>query len=584
MSDIIVPEDGDRLPWSMTIGELLDRAVFRDPDKPYLFYRDQRVTYREVLEFSAKAASSFQTMGVGHGDRVCLFLPNGPEFLYIWMGLSRLGAICVPINTAYKHTEMAYILNNAEAKALVTHHTLMDVAGQSATECPSLQDKLVVTVEASSYSERSKESVQPMTFQGWTDFWELLEDGSPSPPLDAVNPAEPGLVQPKDISMLVYTSGTTGNPKGVMITHEMYVAAGQGFACWTGASSGDRFFTCLPYFHANAQYYSTMGSLAVGASLVLADRFSASRFWDQVRQSGATVVNFIGMMMPVLLKQPPSEGDGDNSVRLFYGSPALDPEVLAEFEERFGANVLIGFALTECCYGTIEPQGQPHRRGSAGQARWHPDPRFQNDLRITDGGVPLPPGKAGEITLRSPAVMPGYWRDPERTGEALRDGWLYTGDLASMDEDGYLYFVDRKKDVVRRRGENISSQEVEGVIKEHPAVLDCAVVAVPSELGEEEVKAYVVPRAVPVPSSLGRAAGATGGEGQGDTAPLKPEDVVYWCAERLAYFKVPRYVELREDLPRTPSFRVRKDVLRQEREDLTAGCFDREKAGIRLQR
>ena len=162
--------------------------------------------------------------------------------------------------------------------------------------------------------------------------------------------------------------------------------------------------------------------------------------------------------------------------------------------------------------------------------------------------------------------MPGYWRDEERTREALRDGWLYTGDLGWLDDDGHLYFVDRKKDVVRRRGENISSQEVEDIIKRHPGVRDCAVIAVPSDLGEEEVKAYVVPR--------------PGGESK--NSELTPEDVVYWCAEWLAYFKVPRYLEFRDDLPRTPSFRVRKDMLRQERDDLTVDCFDREKVGIRL--
>jgi crotonobetaine/carnitine-CoA ligase len=368
-----------------------------------------------------------------------------------------------------------------------------------------------------------------------------------------------GQVKPEDVSMLVYTSGTTGNPKGVMITHQMYAAAGQGFAAWTGSTSEDRFFTCLPYYHANSQYYSTMGSLAAGASLVLVDRFSATRFWDQVRDSRATVVNFIGMMMPVLLKQPPTARDRENSVRLFYGSPALAPELLSEFEGRFGARVLIGFGLTETCYGTIERLGEVHRAGSSGKVRWHPDPRFLNQLRIVDGGKEVPAGTVGEITLSNPAVMPGYWRDPARTEEALRDGWLYTGDLGRLDEEGHLYFVDRKKDVVRRRGENISSQEVEDVIKRHPRVLDCAVIAVPSELGEDEVKAYVVPR-----------------------SSLTPEEVVYWCAERLAYFKVPRYVELRQDFPRTPTLRVRKDLLRQEREDLTSGCFDRDQAGIKL--
>ena len=554
MTDIVKPSEPSRLPWSMTLGELVDQAVARDPQKVYLYFQQHQVTYEGLRDMSLRAANMFRGLGVGHGDRVALFLPNGREFLFSWMGLSRLGAVGVPINTAYKAEETGYILNNAEVSVLVSHHTLLEVANKASQQCPSLRHSLVVGDVADTYS-------------GWKGFWQLLNE-APAAPLSSQ-----GKITPQDVSMLVYTSGTTGNPKGVMITHEMYVAAGQGFATWTGATPEDRFFTCLPYFHANAQYYSTMGSLAIGASLVIEDRFSASRFWDQVRGSGATVVNFIGMMMPVLLKQPPVERDSDNTVRLFYGSPAMEPATLEEFEGRFGAEVIIGFALTECCYGTVEPRGQPHRGGSSGRPRWHPDPRFQNELAIMDGrGNTVPPGEAGEITLKSPAVTPGYWRDPERTAEAILDGRLHTGDLGLLDQDGYLYFVDRKKDVVRRRGENISSQEVEAVIKKHPKVLDCAVIAVPSELGEEEVKAYVVPRV-----STQEANDAA----QGD---LTPEEVVYWCADHLASFKVPRYIELRDDLPRTPSLRVRKDQLRQEREDLTAGCFDRERAGIQLKR
>ena len=559
MSGITVPDDTKRPPWSMTLGEMLDKVVSQSPHKVYLCYQNYQVTYEEFLSYTLKAANLFHELGVKHGDRVCTFLPNGREFPFIWMGLARLGAVCVPINTAYKQAEMAYILNDSEAKALVSHHSLMDVAQEAARMCPSLQDSLAV-----------KESGE--AHPGWKDFWTMLREASPATSQAWAD------VKPNDLSMLVYTSGTTGNPKGVMITHEMYVAAGQGFATWTEATPEDRFFTCLPYFHANAQYYSTMGSLAAGASLILEDRFSASRFWDQVRESRATVVNFIGMMMPVLLKQPPGQNDRDNSVRVFYGSPALEPEVLAEFEERFGADVQLGFGMTETCYGTIERLGQPHRRGSSGQPRWHPDSRFRNEMRITgNDGSHLPHGQVGEITIRNPAVMPGYWRNPERTRESLKDGWLHTGDLGWMDEDGYLYFVDRKKDVVRRRGENISSQEVEDVIKRHPGVMDCAVIAVPSDLGEEEVKAYVANR----PFEPTR---ETGHEPQGGPVELSPEDVIYWCAERLAHFKVPRYVEFREDMPRTPSFRIRKDMLRQEREDLTTGCFDRERAGIQLRR
>ena len=535
---------GQGLPWESSLGDFFELAVAKSPDKLFVEISGQKFTYRQVHQAALQTAAMFQSMGVSHGDRVCLFMPNCPEYLFCWFGLSILGAIGVPINTAYKRDEMAFILNDAE----VVHQTLVTVAQEGAALAPSIEHKLLV-------EDREGSAEDGLSPSGWTPFTEALDQATAL----ASRPA----VAPHDISMLVYTSGTTGNPKGVMVTHQMYVAAGQGFAHWTKAKPEDRFFTCLPYYHANIQYYSTMGAMAAGATLVIVDRFSASRFWDQVREARATVVNFIGMMMPVLAKNDESPSDSENTVRLFYGSPSFSPEFLASFQERFGTDVIVGFGMTETCYGTIESIGQERRSGSSGLARQHPDPRFINQIRIShqETGEPVGAGAVGEITIKNPAVMPGYWRNEEQTQVSLRDGWLYTGDLGRMDEDGYLYFVDRKKDIIRRRGENISSQEVEDVIKRHPNVLDCAVVAVPSELGEDEVKAYVLPR-------------------QGVT--LSPEEVVYWCADNLAYFKVPRYLEMREDLPRTPSLRVRKDLLRQEREDPTQGCFDREAAGIKL--
>ena len=542
-----------QLPWERSLGDFLALAVAARGEKTFVEIAGHHLTYRGFQEKVSQAAGMFQSLGINPGDRVGVFLPNCPEFLYSWFGLSTIGAIAVPINTAYKRDETAYILNNAEIALLVAHTTLLDTADAAADLSPSVQTRLSVSTPASLETPPPGGDNTPA---GWVDFSRLLER---STPLQGENlPA----VSPTDISMLQYTSGTTGNPKGVQVTHQMYVAAGQGFAHWTQATPDDRFFTCLPYFHANAQYYSTMGALAAGATLVVAERFSASRFWDQVRAADATVVNFIGMMMPVLSKQPESPDDRDNNVRLFYGSPAFDPEFLENFQERFGTDIIVGFGMTETCYGAIERIGDRRRSNSSGLPRQHPDPRFTNEVRIADdNGQPVPANSVGEITLRNPATMLGYWRNPEQTAEALRDGWLFTGDLGWLDEDGFLYFVDRKKDVIRRRGENISSQEVEDVIKSHPSVLDCAVIAVPSELGEDEVKAYILPR-------------------PGFTA--EPQDVVLWCADRLAYFKVPRYIEVRDEFPRTPSLRVRKDVLRQEKDDLIAGCFDREAAGLRI--
>ena len=540
----------------MSLGEFLVGAVGRNPGKVFLQIAGQSITYGEFLSRVKRTAAMFRELGIQRGDRVCLFLPNVPEFHYCWFGLSLIGAISVPVNVAYKRDEAAYIFDNAGAAAVVAHTTLQGVADAAAEISPSVVHRLLVTTPSNT-EDAGTAPPEPEVNQGkWRDFGDALAGAGAS------ELAELPDISPQEISMLVYTSGTTGNPKGVQVTHLMYVAAGQGFAYWTEASAADRFFTCLPFFHANAQYYSTMGSLAAGATLVVAERFSASRFWEQVREAEATVVNFIGMMMPVLAKQPESPLDRSNTVRLFYGSPAFAPEFLQGFQERFGTDIIVGFGMTETCYGSIEKIGDRRRANSSGQPRRHPDDGFVNQIRIVDDdGKLVDPGQPGEITIKNPALMPGYWRNEEQTGLALREGWLHTGDLGWLDKDGFLYFVDRKKDVIRRRGENISSQEVEDVIKRHPTVLDCAVIAVPSELGEDEVKAYVTPR---------------------PPAAVDAETIVRWCAENLAYFKVPRYVEVREELPRTPSLRVRKDLLRQEREDLVEGCFDREAAGIRV--
>ncbi len=526
----------------MSLGQFLEQVVARDPGKTFIEIGGQTPTYEKFYDGVLKAAAMFHHLGIEKGDRVCLFLPNCIEYVYSWFGLSLIGAIAVPVNTAYKRDEMAYILNNAEAKGLVSDSSLLEVAGAAADLAPSVTARLL-------------RGPEDLNLSLWTGFGEAHAGAVPLESLPEVSP--------QDVSMLVYTSGTTGNPKGVQVTHLMYVAAGQGFAHWTQATPDDRFFTCLPYYHANIQYYSTMGALAAGATLVVVDRFSASRFWGQVREAKATIVNFIGMMMPVLAKNPPSDDDNDNTVRLFYGSPSFSPEFLAEFQERFATDIIVGFGMTETCFGTIERIGEERRSGSSGPPRQHPGKGFENQVRIADQvtGAPVGVDTVGEITIRNPAIMPGYWRNDEQNTESLRDGWLFTGDLGWVDADGFLYFVDRKKDIIRRRGENISSQEVENVIKRNPNVLDCAVLAVPSELGEDEVKAYVTPR---------------------EGATPDPEELVHWCAENLAYFKVPRYWEIRDDLPRTPSLRVRKDVLRQVREDLIEGCFDREAEGIQL--
>ena len=518
--------------WEVSLGDFLEDAVTENPTASFLEILGKTFTYREFYEQVLLAASFYKSVGVKEGDRICLLLPNCPEILFSWFGLSAIGAISVPINTAYKQEELAYIFCDSGAKVLVAHVNFLDAAGEALSRAPKIQNNVCVGGDAA----------------GWVSF----NQGIKQTDLIKIRPK----ILSSAISALVYTSGTTGHPKGVIITHSMYVAAGQGFAHWTQSSSKDRFFTCLPYFHANTHYYSTMGALAARGTLIVVDRFSARNFWQQVRDSRATVVNFIGMMLTVLLKSPISKQDNNNAVRVFYGTPAFSSEILDGFELRFGAKLIVGFGMTETCYGTLERLGDERRSFSCGLPRRHPDLTFTNEVHVVNNkGLDVDVGDVGEIIIRNPAITPGYWNNPNGTADAIRNGWLYTGDMARLDENGHLYYVDRKKDVIRRRGENISSQEVEIVLKRHPKILDCAVIAVPSDLGEDDVKAYVI--CVPEES-------------------LSPEDVIEWCASHLAEFKVPRYIEMRVSFPRTPSLRVKKEDLKKEALDLTKGCFDRD--------
>ncbi|MFC1798294.1 ATP-dependent acyl-CoA ligase [Thermodesulfobacteriota bacterium] len=516
----------------MNIPQLLEHACRKNPQKVFLFFEDQQVTYRMFQENIYKTANWFSKMGIKKGDRVCINLPNCPEFLYIWMGLSHIGGIMVPINVAYKEKEAAYIISHSECKALVGNKETLNTTKHVRGEFPVL--KWIVSIDEKS------DSPNVLNFSAFRREASLLS-----------NPAD---LSADDISSIMYTSGTTGRPKGVMVTHRAYTCCGQGFTFWVNISDRDRLFTCLPLYHANAQYYSTMGSLAAGASLILVNRFSASRFWDQIRRYDATIFNFIGAMIMILIKQPKNPLDSQNNIRVGYGTPALDKEIRDRFETRFGLTALAGYALTECPFGTIQPLEGGRKAKSIGLPRSHPE--FENEIRIVDEqDKELPAGCTGELIIRNPTVTPGYFKDPKENQKVLKDGWLYTGDNAYRDEEGHFYFVDRKKDVIRRWGENFSSLEIEQVLNAHPKILESAVIGVPSELSDEEIKAYLIPK---------------------PEEAIDPVEIFEWCEKKIARFKVPRYLELRKSFPKTPSHRVEKYKLRQEKKDLTEGCVDRE--------
>ena len=339
----------------------------------------------------------------------------------------------------------------------------------------------------------------------------------------------PADVEPDDVAVLIPTSGTTGRSKLVMQTHVAYVMAGEGFPYWLGLNSDDRLLTSLPLFHINAAAYSTLGSVAARASLALLPGFSASTFLDSARRHGATEFNAIGAMLEILMRQPERPDDADNPIRLCYTGPAPAKERHEAMERRFGMEIVCGYGLSESPYGLIWAHGtRPF--GTLGSPRQHPELGRVNEARVAEG----------ELQLRNPTVMRGYYEMPDETAEVLVDGWLRTGDLVSENDDGTYTFVGRKKDVIRRRGENLSPAEVEAVLERHPDVAEAAVIGIPSELSEEDVKAFVL---------------ATPGH------TVDVGEVVEFAGRRLARFKVPRYVEVVAELPHTPTGRLAKHKL-----------------------
>jgi carnitine-CoA ligase len=474
-----------------TIPALLLRAAERDPDGVWLRTDDGTLTFAGVAGEVARTAERLADAGVTRGDLVVLTARNTTPYLLCWLALTSMGAVAVAANPASTEGELAGLVGQVRPRLVVAD------------------------AEVDGFT------------QGWTE-------GRSAGIRVAFD------VAPDDLATLIPTSGTTGRSKLVMQTHRAYAWAGEGFPFWMELDRSDRLMTSLPLFHVNAPAYSVMGSLACGAGLVLLPRFSASGFLDAARRHGATEFNAIGAMLEILMRQPPRPDDADTDLRLCYTGPSPEREWQEAFEQRFGLRVVCGYAMSESPYGLIWPHGtRPF--GTLGKPRQHPRLGTVNEVRVVDAdGQDVDVGGTGELLLRNPVVTPGYWQMPEQTAETVVDGWLHSGDLVTANADGTLTFLSRVKEVLRRRGENLSPAEVEEAIAAHPDVLECAVVGVPSDLTEEEIKAYVV--AVP-----GR---------ELDFAALK-----VWTAERLSAFKVPRFWQALDALPRTPTARVAKHRL-----------------------
>lgn len=521
-----------------TIGGVLAEKAGRVGDRPFLLWEGRSTSYAEVDRLTNAYARGFAELGITKGTTVAVMLPNCPEFLWVCWGLGKLGAVAVPLNTAAKGEQLAYYLRQSGARWVCVGAELLDALTGPLTGLDV--DGLVVHGDAAGPGHHDLATIA----------------AAPSDPLELEYD-----IAPSDPMLIMYTSGTTGPSKGVVSPHSQGHAVGEQMAVNCEYRSDDVLYTCLPLFHGNAIWYTVYAALWADASVALYPRFSARAFWQQIRESGATAFNALGAMANIIWQLPPSPDDRAHRVRTAMIVPT-SPQLVAGYRERFGIAVTSVFAMTENCAVTVlGPHDDPAKGASAGRVR--------ADVAVQiadDDGVPLPPGEVGEICIRPnrPGMMMlGYHDMPEATLGAIRDLWFLTGDRGHLDEDGYLFFSDRKKEAIRRRGENISAYELETILCRHPAVHEVAAVPVPSDLSEDDVMVYVV-----------RAEGAE---------PTYEELVEYAVAE-MAYFMVPRYWEFVDELPKTPSLKVEKFKLKTAAVERREQLWDREKAGILVRR
>jgi len=492
------------------------------PDAPFLLESNRALTWREFMHATERAAGALAALGVQAGDRVASVSANRIEVVVLFFAAARLGAWFVPVNPDLKIEEMRYILEHAGVRGVACSRDAL-ASARAATESITPRPWMLLL------EDEAAEGVE--TFAAH---------------LARATPITGNRAHADDTCLVLYTSGTTGFPKGVMHRQRSVVMAGEGFVERLHLQPDDRLLAILPLFHINALFYSLAGTLAAGASLALMPRFSASRFWHTAAELGATEVNIIAAVGNILARRPRSEFV-PHSIRKVYGAP-VSAEIERVFREEFGVPVILeGYGMTEIpgvCNNPFPGSGHGENRiGSMGRAARHPDPSvaFAEMRVIDDEGNPLPDGETGELAVKTPIIMQGYYRDPEATAAAFRDGWFLTGDLVRRDADGYFWFVARKKDIIRRRGENISGAELDRIIGAHPDVAEAAAIAVPAELGEDEILVAIVPK-----------------------AGMKPDAnaIADWCRARLAAHKQPRYVVFVESLPHTPTLRVAKFKLK----------------------
>ena len=512
------------------------RAATRWPDRAALVLDEtgESLTFRGLAARAERVAAALAGVGIAPGDRVGIMLPNRIEWPLAWLGLAWIGAVMVPVNAGYRTADAGFVLGHAGVRAVITMRELV----------PLLLD---VRAETGVAFEILRIDGDRDGDDGALHLPTLVEaHAQDSPPAVAVDSHTLVNVQ--------YTSGTTGEPKGCMLSHSWFMRfAWRVMVLHDGLDDTDTILTSQPFYYVDPQWNLAVALLS-GATLVVLDRFHPSTFWHKVRSHRVTWFYCLGVMPKLMLNTPPSPLDREHSVRRVVCS-AIPRADHAAIEERWGVPWFEAFGMTESGLDiAVELADHDETLGTGCIGT----PMPGREARVVDArDRPVPAGAPGELVLRGVGLMDGYYRNPAATAEAFRNGWLHTGDVVRCDERGRYNYVSRRKDMIRRGGENIAAAEVEEVIMRHPGVRLAAVLAVEDDLRGEEVMACVVP-----------------GDGV-SREEVSPTVLAAFCAERLARFKVPRYWKYRDDLPRTPSERIRKEALREEHEDPRTGAWDR---------
>jgi carnitine-CoA ligase len=504
-----------------TIPNLFSSRVAELGDKPFINWQSRVLSYRDMDLMASQVANSLSSLGIGRSSRVALMMTNSPEWIAIWLGTMKIGAVLVSLNTAYKGAGLAYQLNDSAADVLI-------IDSAFTPRIRDISDKIAIKhvfVGGEPDGLRPEELELSVLFGSATD----------APAVDDIAASSPATI--------LYTSGTTGPPKGCLLPHGQYVAAAYLHANHCGYGRDTTIYTCLPLFHINAQNYTILSAVAAGGTVALDNRFTASGFWNRLIDSRATAFNFIGSMATSLWNQQPKPEEKQHRAAVAVGVPVSN-DIWDMWEKRFNCRIIYAYGMTENALPTmidvLDTPVKLHLHGSGGKA----SPTSEVAI-VDDNDYQVPAGQLGEIVTRPKipwTMMLEYLNKPTATIEAFRGCWFHTGDVGWLDDEGYLFYADRKKDALRRRGEMISSWDVETTVRAYPDVEDCAVIGVPAELGEDEVMVVIVSK----------------------NPDFDPAALIKYCKETMAEFQVPRYVRLVDELPRTQTQRVEKYRLRQE--------------------